>query len=689
MKSLLPALLCSALLLTSTAPAMAATDTHPFGPKDLVMMSRVGDPQLSPDANLAAFTVRATDFKANKGVTSVWTIDLTEANVEPQKRAAGFAPRWSPDGKTLYFLSGKSGQVALWRIGADGGNPVQASKLPLAIHSYEISPDGRHVLLSMRVFMDCKDKPLSCTRERLDERKENKATGRIYTHLLERHWDHWTFGRRAQLFLGTLNDDGKLNPNLVWLTKGLDANVPPRPWGGDSNYSFSPDGKTVYFDTKAQTPANAWSTNYDVYSVPADGSKPPRNLTASNQAWDSSPIVSHDGKTLYYLAMATPRFEADRFAIMAMDLASGETREVDPDWDRSAGALQLSADGQTLYTAVSNLGNVSLFAVDIASGKASELVGKGKVSGFSLADGKLLVAHENFKHPTDLYLANADGEGYHQATHFNAERLAQIAFGDYEWFTFTGWNGDTVHGYVMKPANYEPGKKYPVAFLVHGGPQGAWTNEFHYRWNPEVYAGAGFAVVAINFHGSVGYGQAFTDSISQHWGDRPLEDLKKGWAAALAKFDFLDGSRACALGASYGGYMVYWMAGVWNKPWKCFVDHDGVFDTRMMYYATDELWFEEHENGGPQFEVPENYEEFNPLNHVKDWRVPMLVIHSRFDFRIPQSQGLGAFTALQRQGIPSKLLYFPDESHWVSKPHNSLQWHHVVLGWIERWTGQQ
>ncbi len=682
MKSLLA---CALPVFLAATPALAA-DQKPFTASDLVMMKRVSDPQLSPDASRAAFSVRTTDFKANKGVTSIWMLDLSRNNAKPKKLARGHDARWSRDGKSLYFLAEKSGRAGLYRIGTDGGKAVPVSALPLSINNYKLSPDGRHVLLSIDVFMNCKKRPIQCTRKRLDERAKSKASGRLYTHLLERHWNAWSDGRRSQLFLATIGGDGKLEAAPVWLTRGLDGNVPSKPFGDASEYGFSPDGKTVYFDVKAQTPADAWSTNFDVYAAPADGSAAPRNLTASNKAWDGYPLAAPDGKTLYYLAMKTPGFEADRFAIMALDLRTGKKREVDPDWDRSAGPLQLSADGKTLYTSVADHGNEALFAVDIASGQAKRLVSDGKVTGFSAAKEKLLIAHQDFKHPTDLYLADANGGDRQQLTHFNAQRLKNVAFGDYQWFTFKGWNGDTVEGYVMKPANYEPGKKYPVAFLIHGGPQGAWMNDFHYRWNPEVYAGAGFAVVAINFHGSVGYGQRFTDAISRHWGDRPLEDLKKGWGAALKKYPFLDASRACALGASYGGYMVYWMAGVWNKPWKCFVDHDGVFDTRMMYYATDELWFEEHENGGPQFEAPANYEKFNPLNHVNQWRVPMLVVHSAHDYRIPLSQGLGAFTALQRQGIPSELLTFPNETHFVSKPQDSLQWHHVVLAWLKRWT---
>ncbi len=397
-------------------------------------------------------------------------------------------------------------------------------------------------------------------------------------------------------------------------------------------------------------------------------------------------MPSPDGKTLYYLAMKTPGFEADRFAIMALDLTTGAKREVDPRWDRSPGGLTISADGKTLYATADDQGQHPLFAISTANGKVTRLSGDGAVEGYSVMGDKLLMASDDLKHPADLYLASATGAHPRQVTHFNADDLKNAKVGDVEFFTFPGWNHETVQGYVVKPVDYQPGKTYPVAFIIHGGPQGAMNNEWSYRWNPQTYAGQGFAVVTINFHGSTGYGQAFTDAISGDWGGKPLDDLKLGWKAALDKYRFLDGNRACALGASYGGYMTYWIAGVWNQPWKCLVDHDGVFDARAMYYDTDELWFEERENGGTPYDHPENYEKFNPVNHVKDWRVPMLVIHGGDDFRIPITQGLGAFTALQRRGIASQFLTFPDENHWVLKPHNSVQWHDTVNAWLKQWT---
>jgi len=331
----------------------------------------------------------------------------------------------------------------------------------------------------------------------------------------------------------------------------------------------------------------------------------------------------------------------------------------------------------------------ALFAIDVASGKATRLPGKSNVAGFDVGKRGLVLARQDWKHPTDLYRADARGGKQKQITRFNAKKLRDIRFGDGEFFTFKGAGGDTVQGYVVKPVGFKPGRTYPVAFIIHGGPQGAMTNDFHYRWNPQTYVGQGFAVVTINFHGSTGYGQKFTDAISGDWGGVPLEDLKLGWAAAQKKYAFLDGDRACALGASYGGYMAYWIAGVWNEPWKCIVSHDGVFDARMMSYSTEELWFDEWEHDGKtQFEDPEGYEKYNPVNHVKDWRVPMLVVHGDKDFRIPSEQGIAAFTALQRRGIPSQFLHFPDENHWVLKPHNSVLWHDTVNAWLKQWTAK-
>ncbi|TAM33506.1 MAG: S9 family peptidase [Rhodanobacter sp.] len=700
--------LLAALLLAMALPASAASTSapiqspfpgfdynvpHAFNVRDLVMLKRVGDPQLSPDGRYAAYTMRRTDYAANKGVTSIYVLDLDGKAAAHKIVDKALSPRWAADG-SLYYLASADGVTQLWRYGSNqpapgmlgktAMQPSQVSHGPLDIQDYKLSPDGHSVLLSYAVYTDCSD--LACTKARLDKRAKDKSTGTLYHKLFVRHWDTWSDGRRNQLYLAHFGANGQLPAEPTLLSRGIDGDVPSKPFGDASEFAFSPDGKTVYFDVRIAGNSEPWSTNFDIYKVPADGSSAPTNLTAKNKAWDAYPVPSPDGKTLYYLAMKTPGFEADRFGIMAMDLTTGATHEVDPQWDRSPGSMDISADGKTLFVTADDEGQHPLFTVDAASGKVRQLVGDGEVDGYSVVGKRVLLARNDLKQPSDLYTVDTDGRDLKQVTHANAARLKNTQEGDFQFFTFKGWNNETVQGYVVKPANFQAGKKYPVAFIIHGGPQGAMTNSWSYRWNPQTYAGQGFAVVTINFHGSTGYGQKFTDSISGDWGGKPLEDLKLGWKAALSKYSFLDADRACALGASYGGFMTYWIAGVWNSPWKCFVDHDGVFDSRMMYYATDELWFEEHENGGPQYDVPKNYEKFNPLDHVKDWRVPMLVVHSGHDFRIPLSQGLGAFTALQRRGIPSEFLTFPNESHWVLQPHNSVLWHDTVNAWLEKWT---
>jgi dipeptidyl aminopeptidase/acylaminoacyl peptidase len=678
------------LLALVALPGGAATP-RPFTANDLVMLDRVSEPRVAPDGRTLAFTLRETDLAGNRGVKGLWRLDLTDRAAHPQRLTAtgsnAWSPRWAADGKTLYFLSNRSGSDQVWSMTTGLGEARQVTHLPMDVGTYRVSPDGKRLALSLAVFTDCRD--LACTQQRLADRTASKESGMVYDRLFVRHWDTWSDGTRSQLFIADLAADGTVQSEPRRLTRNIDGDVPSKPEGDESEYAFAPDSRSVYFDVRIAGTSEPWSTNFDVYVVPVDASAAPRNLTADNAAWDGYPTPSADGSKLFYLAMKRPEHESDRFGIMELDLASGHRRELDPTWDRSAGPLQLSSDGKTLYTTTDDEGEHPLFAVDIATGRVTRVAAGGIVSDFSHAGGVTVIARESFKSPGDLYRIESGSE--QRLTELNAARLKDVEFADFQAFSFKGWNGDTVHGYITQPANFEPGRKYPVAFLIHGGPQGSWLNGFNYRWNPQTYAGAGYAVVQIDFHGSTGYGQAFTDSISGHWGDRPLEDLRKGWAAALAQFPFLAGNRACALGASYGGYMIDWIAGNWatpqSGPWRCLISHDGVFDARMMYYATEELWFEEVEQGGTPWQKPQNYERFNPLDHVADWKVPMLVIHSAKDYRIPISQGLGAFTALQRRGIPSELLTFPDENHWVLKPHNSLEWHRTVEAWLKKWTG--
>lgn len=651
--------------------------------EDLVQFERVSAPKLSPDGKQVVYALRRTDLAANKGRTALWLQALKGG--QPRRLTAlesnASEPAWSADGAALYFLSTRSGSSQVWRLDLAGGDAQAVTELPLDVLNYRISPDGRQLAFSLEVFTDCAD--LACTTARLEASKANKHSAQVYDAMFVRHWDTWADGRRNQLFVAAIAEDGRISaPHRVSL--GIEGDVSSKPFGGNADYAWSADGRNLVFSARLGGSGEAWSTNFDLYQAPAEGSAAAQNLTADNPAWDANPVFSADGKTLYYLAMKRPGFEADRFAVMARDLATGATREIAPDWDRSAGSLALSADGKRVLVDSNDLGEHALFAIEIKSGKVNKLAGGGNVAYYDQVGKQLVFARSTLAEPAQLFIADAEGRGSRQLSRFNAERLSEIAMGEFEQFSFAGWNDETVHGYLVKPWNYQPGQTYPVAFIIHGGPQGSMGNNFHYRWNPQTYAGQGWAVVFIDFHGSTGYGQAFTDSISQDWGGKPLVDLQKGWAAAQAKYDFLDADRACALGASYGGFMVNWIASAWNSPWRCLVNHDGVFDTRMMGYATEELWFSEWENGGTPYQVPANYEKFNPATRVGEWKVPMLIIHGQLDFRIPVEQGLAAFHALQRRGIDSKFVYYPDENHWVLKPANSIHWHAQVNGWLKQ-----
>ena len=681
-------LIFAAVLSLVASGALRAAEKTAFSADDLVRLDRVSDPQASADGRYVAFSVRETDMDANKGRTDLWLLDLDAEKPEPrrltQHEANDSKPRWSADGASLYFLSTRSGSSQVWRLALAGGEAMQVTRFPVDVNELKVAPRGGRLLLSMEVFPDCAE--LDCTAKRLEADEKSPAKGHAHERVFVRHWDTWSDGRNAQLFSVELDDAGNVKGAPVSLSGRLDADVPSKPMGGDEEFNFSPDGTRVVFAARVKGKDEPWSTNFDVYEIAADGSGEPRNLTANNPAWDTQPAYSSDGRWLAWMAMERPMFEADRFQLVLRDLKSGETRRLTQAWDRSIDRFTFSPDSRRVFATTDHLGQHALWSIDLRSGKPTLNQATGQVTDFSVGPQQVVFALAGLDAPADLYGVNLGGGRAHRLTHFNAARLAQRALARFEQFTFAGWNNEPVYGYVMKPATYSEGATYPVAFVVHGGPQVSYGNAWSYRWNPQVYAGAGFGVVFIDYHGSPGYGQAFTDSISGDWGGKPLEDLRKGLAAALEKYPWLDGKRACALGASYGGYMMNWIAGNWPDGFRCLVDHAGIFDARAMYYQTEELWFEEWENGGPQFEKPENYEKHNPVNHVSSWRTPMLVIHGQLDFRVPYAQGLSTFTALQRRGIESRLLIFPDENHWILKPHNSLLWHKEVLDWLARWT---
>lgn len=590
---------------------------------------------------------------------------------------------WTHDSKAIFFLSARSGSSQVWKLNLSGGEAIQVTDLERPINGIKLSPDDKKLALTLSVFPDCAD--LACSKNRLDELKKTPNKGREYTQLMVRHWDTWKNGTFNHLFVADLVENRIAK--LTDLTKGLETDVPAKPFAGMEEVSFSSDSKSIVYSAKAPSNDQAWHTNYDLWQVSLDTNQTV-NLTKDNLAWDAQPIFSNDGRYMAYTAMTKPGAEADRFAVMLKDLVTGKVKEVAPLWDRSVRSIAFAPDSRNLYVTAQDVGQVSVFVINIQFGDIKSLHSDGSSSIVGISGDNIIISKKDLANPSDLYSLSSDGATLTPLTQVNKDKLANVEFGEYSQFNFKGWNDEQVHGYWVKPVGFKSGQKYPIAFLIHGGPQGSFGNNFSTRWNPQLWASAGYGVVMIDFHGSTGYGQQFTDSISQDWGGKPLEDLQKGFAAVTKQQTWLDSDNACALGGSYGGYMVNWIAGNWSDQFKCLVNHAGLFDMRMFYGVTEELWFAEREFGGSYMAAKENYEKFNPANFVENWKTPMLVIHGEKDFRVPYGQGLAAFTVLQRKNIESKLLMFPDENHWILSGDNKVQWYQNVLGWMDKHTNK-
>ncbi|WP_257540180.1 S9 family peptidase [Sphingobium sp. CFD-1] len=668
-----------AVLLLSQAPAVA----RPFTPSDMVGLNRISAPVASPDGKWLAYQLRVTDLSGNRGRTDLYLLDISRKGQAPKMIASNpdkneASPAFSADGASLYFVSNASGDDQLWRVALAGGQPEQVSRAPGGVSGYLLSPDGQKVALWA-------DRPVGA--KVLDDVKPasppSAGTGRVYEQLFVRHWDTWADGQRSRIFVMPLSG-GQPGGKAVSVMGGLVGDSPSKPFGGAEEIAWSRDGKTLFFTLREAGRIEPLSTNLDIFAAPADGSAVPINLTDANDATDTMPAVSPDGQWLAYAAMKRPGYEADRLVLMLRNIATGETKALTEAWDRSVATIAWEADGKGILVTADDVLDHPVFRVDVASGKVARLTQAGHVGSVTpLPDGGFVYALDSIQSPADFWKMPAKGKAV-RLTSVNAGKLAGVDDVSVQRFNFKGANGDTVWGQIVKPKG--AAGKLPVAFLVHGGPQGSFNDSWSYRWNPKAFAAHGYAAVIVDFHGSTGYGQAFTDSINKDWGGKPLEDLKLGLAAAAAKDAHVDAGNACALGASYGGYMMNWIAGIWPDGFKCLVQHDGVFDARAMAYETEELWFDEWEHGGPYYEKPEEFEKWNPVNHVAAWKTPMLVVTGEKDFRIPYTQGLAAFTALQRRGVPSKLLVFPDENHWVLKPRNSLQWYDEALSWLDKWT---
>jgi dipeptidyl aminopeptidase/acylaminoacyl peptidase len=659
------------------------TKSHPFTVHDLLAMERISDPQVSPDGRRIVFVLAKTDLEENSSKTDLWMVrtdgkDLRQLTSHEERDSH---PRWDPDGRTIWFLSSRSDSSQVWRIRIDGGEALQVTDEPLDVGNLVVAPDGKHIAFTMEVFPDCNG-PAE-TKKKLDEKEENKATGRMYDKLFIRHWNRWKDGRRSHLFV--MPAEGG---ETVDVMAGMDADCPSKPFGGPGEITFTPDGKGLIFAARDAGKTEPWSTDFDLYHVSVDAFDPPKCITRENKAWDTSPVFSPDGKTLAYLATTRPGYESDQVRIILRPWPEGKERILTKNWDCSmplwygGGALRFSQDGKTIYTTALSLGQNSLFAVDVQSGNVQTVIEEGFSSSPAVAGKRIVFCKHDFKSPTNLYSVNPDGSDLQAITEVNKDRVTQARMGDYEQFSFEGWNKEKVYCNLVKPVDFDPDKKYPVIYLIHGGPQASSVNRFS---GVQAFAGAGYAVVMVDFHGSAGYGQAFTDSIRDDWGGKPLEDLRKGLAAALERYPWMDTERVGAMGGSYGGYMINWIAGNWPNRFRCLVNICGLFDVRAMYYSTEELWFPEWDLRGTPWENPQSYERQNPANFVGRWKTPMLVVHGGRDFRVPDTQGISTFTALQRRGIESKLLYYPDEGHGIGKPQNRIQYTEAVIAWFDKW----
>jgi dipeptidyl aminopeptidase/acylaminoacyl peptidase len=698
----------SVAVLVCIAPLPArAQAQHPITIQDFEALKSIGDPQLSPDGKWVIYTVRSTDLAQNKRrtVSVIQSVSGGTPRQFPDEGSAVGEARWSPDGKWIAYTSG--GQ--LWIADVAGGNRKQLTSLNDGVSGPVWSPTGNRIAFVSGVYPGCDTDACDIARSKAADTVKGHA--HIADNLMYREWNAWAPETHAHLFV--VAPDGR---GLRDVTPTVMYDVPPGPFGGSEGYAFSPDGMELAYTAKDQGRENAWSTDINIYTVKiTDGS--PVVITASNKGADTNPVYSPDGRTILYGSQATPGYESDRVRLMAYDRATGQSRELLPNWDRNSDTYAYSPDGNAIYIGAVDAAHTKIFRITrtAAGWTAPEaLVSAGNNNSLSVsADGKTLAwMQDATNHPADLYVATlqkmrADlrcpgctgptetmygGNKLSvptKLTHDNDALLATLKLNSAEEFWFKGAGGDSVQGLLLRPPQWTPGKKFPVMFLIHGGPQGEWADQWHSRWNYQMFAAPGFGVVAINPRGSFGYGAKFTRGISLDWGGKVFTDLENGLNAALARNAWLDSTRMGAAGGSWGGYAVNWIAGhPMANRFKALFTHDGVYNLENMYGATEEIWFPDFEYGGPYWDpklMESQYRKFSPHLFAANFHVPHLIVHGELDYRIPTSEAMSLFTALQRQGVPSRLIIFPDEGHWVLKPQNQQLWWSQVQGWFTKY----
>ena len=671
--------------------------------QDLILMPRLGSPTVTPGGEFAVYSVTETDPDSFERSRHHFLLDLRNPGAVPVHLDLGisaFSLAFGPD-NFLYFLSFDSTDEdadpysRVWRVALEANGNV-TGPMPVAdiygtdIAGFSIAPNADKIAVWSETARDCPRFGCGTT-----EDSEAVGSGRLYDGAdgFYRHWDRWIKpGVFNRVFVFGLEDGSAVGDGVAIdgaeSEGALIGHTPTMPFGGGSDIAWSADGNGVFFVAREAGGDEPFSTDLDIYYSDLSGAAP-IVLTGQNAAHDSTPAPSPDGRYLAYLAMARPGYESDRMVVHLRDLATGDTRALTQDTDLSFGSLSWSADGGYLLATAAHVLDTPVFRIDPETGAVTELdLIAGNEAHLAnvtpLSGGRILFTRDSIGVPSELYLADNDGNAA-PLTDIVTSRMGEMASTVTTRFSFEGAEDDTVWGQITRLEGQQG--PIPAILYIHGGPQGSFSDRWSSRWNPRVVASQGYAVVSIDFHGSAGYGQDFKDSINRDWGGKPLEDLQKGLDAALALDSQIDGSRVCAMGASYGGYMVNWIAGQWPDRFDCLVQHDGLFDLRSFYYSTEELWFPRWDFGGSYSEARETYERWNPANHIDNWRTPMLVITGELDFRVPYTQGLQSFTALQERGIPSQLLVFPDENHWVLGAENSLQWHNTVFAWLDRWLG--
>jgi dipeptidyl aminopeptidase/acylaminoacyl peptidase len=648
--------------------SLPGSEPRPLTFNDFIRIQRVSDPNLSPDGQLIAFVVAAVDKAANRSNSDIWIVPARGGEIQrlTSSPQADFNPRWSPDGRKIAFISTRSGSAQVWMIPVAGGEATQVTNISTGATGVAWSPKGNYLLFISSVFPDCPDD--DCNRKKTEAAEASKVKARIYDSLLYRHWNSWADGTRSHLFAVPLEGGQAID-----LTPG-DYDTPPLALGGALDYAVSPDGSEVCFVRNIDSEFRlSLGTNNDIFTVPIKGGEI-RAIT-SNRANDNNPLYSPDGRFIAYRAMARPGFEADKYSLILYDRSAQKITNLTDTLDYSVDELLWSSDSSALFFTAEDKGRMAVFKVSLADPRPEKIIDGRYMTSLTVSpDGKSLIfLKQAIDQPADIFALSLESKEVQRLTDINRELLSRIRMNPAEEFWFEGGAREKIHGFLLKPPSFDPSRKYPLVMLIHGGPQGAWNDNFHYRWNAQMFASPGYVVAMINFHGSTGYGQRFTDSISGDWGGKPYQDIMLGLDYLLATYPFIEKTRLAAAGASYGGYMIDWIEGQ-TARFQCLISHSGVFDLRSMHGSTEELWFPEWEFRGTPWTSPQQYEKWSPSSYVGNFKTPCLVIHSQNDFRVPLSQGLQFFTSLQRMRVPSKLLYFPDEDHFIQKPQNAELW---------------